>query len=294
MDKNNSHRERGSALLVTIMITSVVLLFAMILLERIIPYSRQIRGLQDSVQSYYTAKSQVELAKKYFPIERTNVDNTGDRIVSDVDEISLTPPEITGEDPGTYVIVSEHTHLPLKIKLFENDTEPRKFGLSQKNPDFHILSSLSGLLFDLTNRDTVTAPFSMEVATDGENTASKTVSIEFIHNDDSGAVIPPFFGNRGPVTSLDGLNIADITNNSGDALSDIVGANNCVSATCSLKVSLSLVNTDPTTESTMIPVSFSVSTDIPDLNAIIVADGISPNETYHSRIIELIPLIQGI
>lgn len=74
MVKNNSHPERGSALLVTIMITSVVLLFAMILLERIIPYSRQIRGLQDSVQSYYTAKSQIELAKRDFPIERTNVD----------------------------------------------------------------------------------------------------------------------------------------------------------------------------------------------------------------------------
>lgn len=184
--------------------------------------------------------------------------------------------------------MSENTHLPLKIKLFNDDTEPQKFGTSQKNPDFHILTTFSGLLFDLTNRDTGTTPFSMEMATEGENTASKTVGIEFVHNDNSTNPVPPFFGNKGPVTSLDGLNIADITNNSGGSLGSFIGANNCLSGTCSLK--LSLTDTAPM----IIPVSFSVSTDIPDLNAVIVADGISPNTTYHSRIIELIPLIQGI
>jgi len=268
------------------MITSVVLLFAMILLERIIPYSRQIRGLQDSVQSYYTAKSQIELAKKYFPIDRKNVD-MDERIETGSDgTLSLTLPDIT-IDPGTHVVVSESTHLPLKIKLFSEDAEPRRFGLSQRNPDFHILTTFSGLLFDLTKRDTVTPPFSMEMTTDGEDAASKTVGIEFVHNDDTGGVTP-FFGNSSPTNSVDGLNIAGIQNNSSETLGDIVGTSNCFSATCSLKVSL----TD--TASTMIPVSFSVSTEIPDLNAVIVADGISPNKTYHSRIIELIPLIQGI
>lgn len=185
------------------MITSVVLLFAMILLERIIPYSRQIRGLQDSVQSYYTAKSQIELAKKDFPIERTNVD-INRRIESGSNEsLSLTPPNITGENPGTYVIVSENTHIPLKIKLFTEDTEPRRFGLSQKNPDFHILTNFGGLLFDLTNRDTITTPFSMEVATNGEDeTETKNIGIEFVHNDDTGSVVP-FFGNIREITSLD-------------------------------------------------------------------------------------------
>lgn len=129
----------------------------------------------------------------------------------------------------------------------------------------------------------------MEIATEGENTASKTVGIEFVHNDDTGGV-PPFFGNKGPVTSLSGINIADDTVGSDGTttLGDIIGTNNCLSATCSLK--LSLIDTAPM----IIPVSFSVSTAIPDLNAVIVADGISPNTTYHSRIIELIPLIQGI
>lgn len=74
MDKNNTSRERGSALLVTMMITSVVLLFAMILLERIIPYSKQIRGMQDSVQAYYTAKSQIEIARSEFADTRKNID----------------------------------------------------------------------------------------------------------------------------------------------------------------------------------------------------------------------------
>lgn len=290
MDKKKSHRERGSALLVTIMITSVVLLFAMILLERIIPYSRQIRGLQDSVQSYYAAKSQVELAKKDFPIERTNVDG-GNRIEPGTNEIiSLAPPQITSANPGTYVIVSENTHLPLKINLFTEDAEPRRFGLSQKNPDFHILTSFGGILFDLTNRDTVTPPFSIEVTTDGEDTTlSKNIGIEFVHNDNNDVV--PFFGNTGPINSLNGINMTDDTVGSDGTttLSNIVGANNCVSATCSLKVSL----TD-TAAPMIIPVSFTLSTAIPDLNAVIVADGISPNTTYHSRIIELIPLIQGI
>ncbi len=48
------------------MITSIVLLVAMILLERIIPYSRQIRGMQDSLQAYYTARSEVEVGRFLF------------------------------------------------------------------------------------------------------------------------------------------------------------------------------------------------------------------------------------
>lgn len=212
MGKNNSHRERGSALLVTIMITSVVLLFAMILLERIIPYSRQIRGLQDSVQSYYTAKSQIELAKKDFSIERTNVDTDGRINPSTGETLSLTQPEITSENPGTYVIVSENTHLPLKIKLFADDTEPQKFGTSQKNPDFHVFTSYSGLLFDLTNRDIATTPLSIELATDDEDaTTSKNLAIEFVHNDTDGTTT--FFGNSGPITSLNGLDIGNMENN---------------------------------------------------------------------------------
>lgn len=288
MNKYNSQRERGSALLVTIMITSVVLLFAMILLERIIPYSRQIRGLQDSVQSYYIAKSQIELAKRDFPIERTNVDIEGRITDSNSDKsLSLAPPTVTKDNPGTYAIISENTYLPLRIRLFSEDTEPQKFGTSQKNPDFHILTTFSGLLFDLTNRDTATTPFSMEMTTEGENTAIwKSLALEFVYNDTTSA--PPFFGNRGPIASLNDIDIAEIVDADGKTLADIVRTNNCLSATCSLKVSLT--DTPPM----MIPLSLAVSTAIPDLNAVIVADGISPNTTYHSRIIELIPMVQGI
>ncbi len=48
------------------MITSIVLIVAMILLERIVPYSRQIRGMQDSLQAYYTARSEVEVGRFLF------------------------------------------------------------------------------------------------------------------------------------------------------------------------------------------------------------------------------------
>ncbi len=76
MNTSKKTSENGSALLVTIMITSVVLIFAMILLERIIPYSRQIRGMQDSLQAYYTAQGELELAKREFQkkVVRTNLD----------------------------------------------------------------------------------------------------------------------------------------------------------------------------------------------------------------------------
>jgi hypothetical protein len=59
-------KENGSALLVTIMLTGIVLIMAIILLERIIPYSQNIRNMQDALQAYYTAKSEVELKKLEF------------------------------------------------------------------------------------------------------------------------------------------------------------------------------------------------------------------------------------
>lgn len=46
------------------------------------------------------------------------------------------------------------------------------------------------------------------------------------------------------------------------------------------------------------PIAFSIATPttegIPDLNAVLIADGLSPNATYHARIVELIPLVQSI
>jgi len=70
MNKNKHHqKENGSALVVTIMITSVILILAIVLLQRIIPYSRQIRSMQDSMQAYYTARSEAEIGKYEFKKE---------------------------------------------------------------------------------------------------------------------------------------------------------------------------------------------------------------------------------
>ncbi len=283
---DNSSRERGSALLVTIMITSVVLLFAMILLERIIPYSKQIRGMQDSVQSYYTARSQVELARKEFWV--TARENIGTIGTSTDGSPALATPSLDSDNLGQYVIVSEHTRLPLRIRLFEDDTNARGFGINQKNPFMHNLSSLSWMLFDLSDRDT--ANLSMEIETEWEDaTIEKNIAIEFVHNNTT--AVTPFFGNLWG-TSLDGMDIVDAEDANGETLGNKLGGINCADASCSLKISLT--NSTTPLESLLLPVSFTLSTAIPDLNAVIVADGISSNTTYHSRIIELIPLIQGI
>lgn len=288
MQKNTPTRQRWSALLVTIMITSVVLLFAMILLERIIPYSKQIRWMQDSVQAYYTAKGEVEMARFEFSDTRENIGRT--RIQDDgEDGVSLTPPSLSNENPGSYLIVSEDDYLPLRIRLFEEDELARSFGTSQKNSDFHTLWSGGGILFDLSNRNT--ASYSMEIKTDTANEATKAdISVEFVYSGANGVV--SFFWNSTISETIHGKDIAEIKKNTDpwDSLTDMLKTNNCQSASCSLKLLL----TNTATPTIITPVRFTVSTAIPDLNAIIVADGISPNGSYHSRIIELIPLIQGI
>ncbi len=269
----------------TIMITSVVLIFAMILLERIIPYSKQIRGLEDSVQSYYGARSQVELAKNNFWISRENRD-TENRIILGTDEnISLLPPNLSSENPGEYIIVSEHTYLPLRINLFEEDTTTRWFGTSQKNSSFHTLSSLSGILFDLSGRDTTN--LSMKIKTEWEDSSQKNLVIEFIHSGNSSSVTP-FFWNIS-TNSLDWMDITEATNANDETLEEKLSNINCLSASCSLKIMLIDSGTPR-----VIPIALTLSTAIPDLNAVIVADGLSQNTAYHSRIVELIPLIQGI
>ncbi len=292
--------ENGSALLVTIMITSVVLIFAMILLERIIPYSRQIRGMQDSLQAYYTAQGEVELAKNIFQKEvvRINIDPSG-RIVPGANRtIDVTMPRVDATDTGDYVIVSNHNEIPLQINMYEQDTTPRGFGTSQKNPSFHALTQYGGgMLFDLTKRNTSIPPFSMIAHTDTDNAATVgNIQTEFVYTDGSGST--PFFGTVGSsvASALEGKNIAESldTNKTNvldpgrDKLSYLFSLQNCVNGSCALKLHLK----DSTAP--ILPVSFSVSTAIPDLNAVLIADGLSPKATYHTRIVELIPLVQSI
>jgi hypothetical protein len=302
--------EQGSALLVTIMITSVVLLLAMILLERIIPYSRQIRGMQDSLQAYYTAKGEIELAKNDFHKKalRENIDSVPGRIIPgagrtigiSMPHVSkkkavLTAADITENEMGDYVIVSNHNELPLQIRLFDNDTIPRGFGTSQKDPNFHSLASYGGgLLFDLTKKDTSSPPFFMKAHTDSSNAStSGGIRVEFVYTDGSGST--PFFGTVGTAGTpgpLEGKNIAtalDKNREAGrDTLTYRMNLQNCYFGSCALKLHL----TDTTIPS--LPVAFSLSTAIPDLNAVVIADGLSEKGTYHARIIELIPLVQSI
>lgn len=292
MKNNNLTSQRGSALLVTIMITSVVLLFAMILLERIIPYSKQIRGMQDSLQAYYTAKSEIELAKNEFQKKplRENISNSNRIQTQTGRAIDLSMPNIDSAHPGDYVVVSNSNELPLQIRMYENDDIPRGFGTSQKDPNFHNLSSYGGgLLFDLSNKDTT--GFSMNVKTDASNTSTNgNIGVEFVYSGLGGTA--PFFGKVTNPLTLEGKDIAtaqDTNREPGrDTLASMFNLQNCSSASCSLKLHL----TD--SAAPIIPVSFTVSQNIPDLNAIVIADGLSNNTTYHSRIVELIPLTQSI
>jgi len=247
--------------------------------------------MQDSVQAYYTAKGEVEMARYEFSDTRKNIDDPETRIQDSGDQvISLTPPSLSNKNPGSYLIVSEDNYLPLRIRLFEKDELARSFGTSQKNSDFHTLWSGGGILFDLSNRNT--ASYSMKIKTDTDNEAAEAdISVEFVYSGANNRVVTFFWNNTTPET-IHGEDIAEIKKNTDppDSLADILSTNNCQSASCSLKLLL----TNTSTPTIITPVRFTVSTAIPDLNAIIVADGISPNGSYHSRIIELIPLIQGI
>ncbi len=289
--------EAGSALLVTIMLTSVVLLLAMILLERIMPYSKQIRGIQDTVQAYYTAKSEVELAKNDFqkkPV-RENIDPSR-RITPGTDKIiEITMPQIERGNPGDYVVISNHNELPLQIRMFDTDTTPRGFGTSQKDPSFHSLTSFGGgMLFDLSKVDTISPPFSMITRTDTSNASTTSnIKVEFVYTDGSGST--PFFGTVGDTASasiLEGKDIATAQDKNREtgrgSLSYLMNLQNCKYGSCALKLHL----TDTITP--ILPVAFSLSIPAPDLNAVIIADGLSNNGAYHARIVELIPLTQSI
>lgn len=298
MPRKKSTSEAGSALLVTIMMTSVVLLLAMILLERIMPYSKQIRGVQDTLQAYYTAKSELEFAKNDFQKKaiRENIDPSR-RISPGTNKIiEINMPQIDTRNPGDYVIISNNTELPLQIRMFDTDSAPRGFGTSQKDPSFHSLTSFGGgMLFDLSRQDTISPPFSMITHTDSSNASiPSNIRVEFVYTDGSGST--PFFGTVGndsiTPTSLEGKNIANAHDSNRevgrDNLSYLMNLQNCKYGSCALKLHLT------TTSTPVIPVAFSLSTPTPDLNAVIIADGLSNNGSYHARIVELIPLTQSI
>lgn len=124
------------------MMTSIVLLVAIVLLERIIPYSKQIRNMQDSLQAYYTARGETEIGKLNFQImsgkiriptapslanieKRSNM-GTETRIRGG-NPIVIQAPELTKDTPRDHVLIAGDIKLPLRIKLFENDETIRGF-----------------------------------------------------------------------------------------------------------------------------------------------------------------------
>lgn len=63
---NSIKRNKGSALIITILLLSVMLSAAMILLQRIVPYAKSVRSMHDASQAYYVARGQADLARLQF------------------------------------------------------------------------------------------------------------------------------------------------------------------------------------------------------------------------------------
>lgn len=84
-----------------------------------------------------------------------------------------------------------------------------------------------------------------------------------------------------------------VVGNSGVTLQNIfngiIDMNDCNMMYCYLNLKLPSGSTE-----SFIDFTINSNYEIPDLNAILVADGISGNGLYHSRIIELLPVTQSI
>ena len=292
--------ERWSALLVTIMITSIVLIVAMILLERIIPYSKQIRNMQDSLQAYYAARSEVELWKLEFQKSSGTIrvlsDSTvydGKRINMDAedrirwgDPVILKIPTLTTAKVREHVLVAADIKLPLEIKLYENDDVARGFGTSRWDPTSHLLTNFGGgVTFDLSGINTDS---SLSLLLETEPGVSGKIPVEFVYS--SATDENPFFGSI-DISPTGSTNIVDAVDANGTKLgansSGFLAGQNCRVAKCYMKIRL-------TDSLSFTGVKLRTNTEIPDLNAVLIADGLSENGFYHSRIIELIPVTQSI
>ena len=75
------------------MLTSVMLILAVVVLQRLIPYSRQVRNMQDSTQAYYAANSEVEKALHAIATGTVNTDDIGGGPGELVLDIPLFPPK---------------------------------------------------------------------------------------------------------------------------------------------------------------------------------------------------------
>lgn len=302
---NKKNNQRWSALLVTIMMTSIVLLVAIVLLERIIPYSKQIRNMQDSLQAYYTARWETEIGKLNFqkmsgkiriptappPANSERRINMGNETrIQGWNPVVIKTPELRKDLLSEYVLIAGDYKLPLRIKLFENDETIRGFGTNRGDPLSHLLSSFSGgMMLDLSGVDT-DASFSLNLLT--EPGFSGKIPVEFIYSGTTGE--NPFFGSididsSGTTDLMSARDNSWLIELSGKSWWFLAGQN-CENANCYMKIRLA--------ESLANSIGIQLETNngimIPDLNAVLIADGISNNWLYHSRIIELIPMTQSI
>lgn len=116
-------------------------------------------------------------------------------------------------------------------------------------------------------------------------TSGGDIDVEFVHSSND---TTSFFGTIevGDAVDMVGGGLAAHAGNA--PLTEFLLGNSCANASCAMKLRLS------GSSATNLPVSFTFSEPIPDLNAVIIADGLSGSADYHARIIELIPLTQGI
>jgi hypothetical protein len=202
-----------------------------------------------------------------------------------------------------YVVISANDKNPLQILLSPTDDDTKKFGTSRINTNFHTLYSRNagGLRFDLRGVDTnAMAINSLKLSFLGNINANITLKMQFYEGGSSDVIT---FTRDYVVTAT---NTLILNSNSGDGniqsidssgavtpststFSAFLQARDCTNASiCSLSVSLN----SPTSQA----IHFQLVSDqkIPDLNAVVLGDGLSGNGLYYQRIIELIPTPQDI
>ncbi len=352
LNKHFLRDNRGSALVVTILLVSVMLTAALILLQRIIPYAKNVRWMNDAVQSYYTARGEVESGRLGFfytwggnehiafrlpslfgllsdfsisPVTtgrtgttRTWADNTPRQNIEDfspptapnttIKIVELGLPYLTDSTRRNrdYAVSSVSPEIPLKIKLFATDALPKYFGTSKRNPAYHTLdpNSSGGLRFDFRGVKTITPPLGLEIKF-SQSSPSAQITIKMQYS--AGETVKTFTsvedirssseknittGSTGSTQTIKPDGSIDAQHD--QTLGDFLWANNCAASAisvCSLSLTLS---------GTTSPVDFQlISTgtspvSIPDLNAVVIGDGLSDNGLYYQRVMELIPTPQDI
>lgn len=334
---------RGSALVVTILLVSVMLTAALILLQRIIPYAKNVRWMNDAAQAYYTARWETETARLTFftgtggtltalrlpslfwllsSIDTTAVVSprrgniwcgatrctippiNGTTITESI--TTLAPPFILTNALSDHVISSANPELPLKIRLFEKDASPSYFGTSKRDKAYHTLdpNNSGGLRFDFRGVATkLIDNFGLKIKFKDAVPVNTNLTLKMQYSD--GTTVKTFTNDYAidslteePFSGLNTLtgNIQTI-NADGTITAEYLQPLetflnfDCSNATiCSL--SLSVDGTTPL--DFQLISSWTSAAPLPDLNAVVIGDGLSENGLYFQRVIDLIPTPQDI